>query len=540
MTSDPVRRPLILPIVRILLAAAIPVWGGGILLRGGSPWRDIAFASTATAALGALAALAGIAALRRLFALGGATGAVARVHLAEMVRRRASAIAIAALFGGLAIIPPLLEVNPVLDHRLASLISYGLFLAFSVLAVVTIFGACASLCEEIADRRIHALATTPAARSRILLGKWLALVLHDAMLLAAAGGVILASVHIELARARGAGSDTAAGERLLLARRPLAPETPPELAERVRARVDELRTADPSGLARAAEEHGGDEEAALRELGAELWRQELLTWRSVPPGERREYRFEVPPGAAEGTLRLRPELGRLHSTERIRFVVAVDGVSESVFIGGGETAAVGIPAAALADGTVGIAIENPAEQELASRTAILTGTDGLVLEVPMGGLAGNLARALAILAIHLGFIAALGLAAGTFLGLPVAVLLVGATLVAAAGGSIFIGAESPFAAPDSHGHDHGHSHGPSHGTGPSAVLEAADSFGRAVIGVLAEWGRSPAIAPASAGEEIPGAAVGRCLLWIGAVWTGLVVLGGAAILRRRELARVQV
>lgn len=527
---------------QLAIAAAgllfLVLWGLGISIGGGSPLRSLAYSSTATAAAGALVALAGIAGLRRAFARGGAIGAVAQVFVAETVRRRVAAISIALLFAGLALLPPLLGANPVLEHRLASLVSYGLFLAFSLLSVITVFGACSSLCEEIADRRIHSLATKPAGRGHILLGKWLALVLFDAVLLAAAGGVILASVHLELARARAEGPATAEGEEFLVTRRLIAPESPPELAERVVARADELLAA-PGALAESAAEHGGSERAALLELRTALWREEVLAWRSVPPGERREYRFAASPAAPGGTLRLRPELGRLHSTERIRFLVTIEGETRAVFIGGGESAEIPVPAGALADGAVVISIENPADQETASRTAVLAGTDMLVLEVPAGGLAANFARALAILAIQLGFVAALGLASATFLGLPVAVLLVFVTLVAAAGGSIFLGAESPL---DSPGHSHGHGHGHDHGAGaePSLAMRAADRLGRAVLGVLSVWGSSPAIGPASAGEEIPLASVGRCLGWIGGVWTGLAALVGGAVFRRRELARVQV
>jgi hypothetical protein len=529
------RRPVLAATAAGLLGFLL--WGGAISLGGGAPWRSLAFSSCATAAAGALAALAGIAAIRRAFARGGAIGAVAQVLVAETVRRRVAAISIGLLFGGLALLPLLLRANPVLEHRLASLVSYGLFLAFFLLSVITVFSACGSLCEEIADRRIHALATKPAGRGRILLGKWLALVLFDTALLAAAGGVILASVHLEIARARAAGGGGAEGERILVTRRLLEPGIPAGLASRVAARVDALLGADPEALARSAEEFGGDERAALLELRTALWREELLAWRSVPPGERREYRFSAPPESAEGTLRLRPELGRLHSTERIRFLVTLEGTTQAVFIGGGETASIAVPASALADGSLEVAVENPAAQEFATRTAILSGTDMIVLEVPAGLLAANLARALAILAIQLGFVAALGLASATFLGLPVAVLLVAVTLLAAAGGSIFLGAESPL---DSPGHSHGHDHDHGAGAEPSLVVRAADRLGRAVLGVLSVWGSTPAIGPASAGEEIPLSALARCLGWIGGVWTGLAAVIGAAVFRRRELARVQV
>ncbi len=513
-------------------------WTTSLLASGHAPWRDLAWSAVVTAGLGGCLALVALVLLAKGLTRGGPVFAVAGVLVAETIRRRVALLCTGLLLAGLALLPFMLRANPVVEYRLQSFLGYALFLTFFLLSILTIFGACGSLCEEIVDRRIQTVAVKPIGRTRFLIGKWLGLCLLDLILLAVAGGVISGSLGLELARARAAGENTAAAEELIIVRRGISPERPPELIASLRVRADEWRRSQPDRWIQLVEESDGNEDHALVDLQAKLYADGIRAWRSVPPGEGREYRFAVPSSGTGATLRLRPELGRVHSTERIRFKIGIDGTTQPYFIGIDGSDPIPIPVEATADGWVVVTVENLPEPDRTPRTAIFRGKDSVLVELQVGGFAGNLARGLAILAIQLGFIAALGLAAATFLGLPVAVLLVVVVIGAAAGGGMFLGTESPLDAPAHlHGHDHG-SGDPKEQA--SAVLRFADRLGRAFVGIFAIWGKSSAIGPVSSGQEVPLSHVGACLLWIGGLWTGLVAFGGGLVFARRELARVQV
>lgn len=514
----------------------------GALPAGGlAAWRDPWWGAGLVLWAGALATAVALALLGRGLARGDGLTAVAAVLVVETVRRRVALVATALLLLGIALLPLLLASNEVLEYRLRSFLGYGLFLTFLSLAVLTVFGASASLCEEIVDRRIHLLVVKPTSRARLLIGKWLGLVLLDALLLAVAGGAISGSFHLQLAAARADGVDTAAAERLLRARSDIPAELPAGLVESLDERAAARRAGDPEAWLRRLAEAGGDEAGAMRQLRIDIFRTALTQARVVPAGERRTFEYRLPDGpTAEGTtLRLQPYLGREHASQRIRLVVSIDGTPNTVFIGGGEATELPVSAAATADGVVSVSIENPREEGRPEHTANFLGRDGMRLVVVGGPLEGNLLRALLILLFQLSFLAALGLAAGTFLGLPVAVLLVLLVLFAAVGGGVFLGdaddAVRPAAAAHDHDHDHAHDH-----VRPSPFLTAVDSLGRAFVGLFAAWGRSPAVTPVSEGREIPLEDLGRAALWIGLVWTGAVGLGGVLVFRRREIARVQV
>lgn len=560
MSAPSLPRPLEL---LALLAALI---AGSLLLLDGGGGSESAF-SVLLLAGGLLVASLGVRAVAACLDRGGAVAAVAAVGIRELVRRRVLGLTLLLLFGGIALLRGLGGGGALLEARLEGFLAYALAWVFLVLSLFTLLASTGSLCEEIESRRLHTVVVKPIGRFRLLAGKWLGVALVDAVLLVAAAGAIDLSVERAL---RGADEG---GRSWRATHRSVRPEFPELFLAESRSRAEERRANDP-GLWRALLiERGGDEEAALLDLQRQAYRELLARWATIPVGERRRYEFSIPEReAGPVVLVLAPHLGRAHAADRQRFDVRSGSEVRPVFLGGGESTRLELPTRAVEEGRLVVEIEN-AVQGRPGYGATFTGEDRLSIEVPTGSFRANLARACAVLAVQLSFVAALGVVSATFLGLPVAMLLVLLVLLAASLGGGLLDLEPERArspldraiaarnAPEEdhahthdHDHDHGHDHDhASHGaaTGAAAhdhdhsvkaspVMDILDRSGRRLVSLLGAWGRAEPIDSVAKRREIPGAAVRGALLEIGALWTGLVGLLGLIVFRRRELARVQV
>src|SRR5690606_25546832 len=74
-----------------------------------------------------------------------------------------------------------------LQYRIQQFLSYSLLLSTFLLALLTIFMACQTLSSEIRDKQIFTVMTKPIHRGSYLLGKWLGIVLLNAVLLTVVG-----------------------------------------------------------------------------------------------------------------------------------------------------------------------------------------------------------------------------------------------------------------------------------------------------------------------------------------------------------------
>ena len=167
---------------------------------------------------------------------------------------------------------------------------YTLGAAVAVLGLATLWAGCAAFGAEIDSRRFELTAVKPARRVTLWAGRWLGLVLLDAVLLAA----VAAGACLQL-------RNVPAG--LLLSRDVAAPELPaPE--EEARRRYEELRRT--GGL--PADESAP---AALRPLAQETRNQGV----AIPPGSRVGWTFHLDrPLAAGGELWLRMRLDTVAET----------------------------------------------------------------------------------------------------------------------------------------------------------------------------------------------------------------------------------
>ncbi|MCZ7645408.1 MAG: hypothetical protein M5U26_09010 [Planctomycetota bacterium] len=157
-------------------------------------------------------------------------------------------------------------------------------------------------------------------------------------------------------------------------------------------------------------------------------------------------------------------------------------------------------------------------------TVIFPPDDGPEILYPVDGFGMNLARGMAMTWIKLGFLAALGLLAGTFLGFPVACLLALAVFVLAAASGTLLESLEYFG----------------ENTQQQAMKAVAVAL-REVLGVLAtllkQFSRFAPHGDIVTGRLVPWSDVTACAGWIGLLWTGLTGLSAWLVFRARELAK---
>lgn len=167
---------------------------------------------------------------------------------------------------------------------------------------------------------------------------------------------------------------------------------------------------------------------------------------------------------------------------------------------------------------------------LINRGDVLLGVSrgDLRLRGPLPGAGANAARAAAMMAMQLAFAAALGTAAASALSYPVALFAVLAWLVAAAHAPLL--PTTPIGAP-AHG-DHAHEHGDEPlSTAWLATMNAGRVAGLWLTDAVHRWWR---LGDVARGRLVPPADLGRAVLRLGLAQTGVVVLMGIWLWRRRE------
>ncbi|MFQ5655142.1 MAG: ABC transporter permease subunit, partial [Planctomycetota bacterium] len=473
------------------------------LRAGVAPWESPSASAACGIPVLAWLLAAGVVLLRRLLATGGPVLAVSRVVVEEGVRRRTGVACGGLLLVAIALLPLALDRGALLEYRIQSYLTYTLALATFVLSVMTIFLACGTLSGEIRDRQIHSVMAKPVPRGLYLLGKWLGIVLLDLLLLLVAGVGIHIFTTLQVRQGVAAGEDAEVlREGVLIARDSIAPEPEEAFEARVTQMVDRARRESPGQIS---------EDEQRLQARRELERQ----WRSIEPGGREVYLFHDldrgDPARGDPVLRLRGHMWRRSRSDRVRLDLLLNGVPRPIFLSPDEFFTVPLPAELRGEGRLRLEIVNPDVEEGEST---VTGTvafpqgDGLEVLVPVGGFTGNLARALIITAIKLGFLAALGLMAAGFLGLPVATLLVMLVAVSAGLGDYILPSADAL---------HSHSRGAEADAAPLRWLEI---LGVKVILLLERYGSYSPGGLLIDGRLIAWGEVGSCLAWIGLLWSG--------------------
>lgn len=422
------------------------------------------------------------------------------------------------LVGSVILLPIVIKDDGTARGFTQILLTYTLSVVTALLGLCTLWLSCGTLARDIEENQMQVVAVKPVGRWQIWLGKWLGLVTLNAVLLAVAGACI-ASLLVWRGQKLPENQQRVLREEVLVARGSLK-EAKPDIEAEVE-RIFRERTKD----------------APVNPANAELVKKQLreaLKVDVVRPGIARRWRIDL--GLRKnflrdqplfvrlkfyaastnelGTYYLRIEAGPPESPERRAFDrTFADNAFHEIRIP---------PNLWDASGVLTLDVQNRDRVALAFPIE-----DGFEILYREAGFPVNFARGLAIILCWLALLAAIGLAAASFLSFPVAAFVSASLmLVALSSGTLATAVEE--------------------GTimGVSEEGEAGKSVLDVVLipmfqGMLAVFklveGFSP-IDALSTGRSIEWATVGLAFAQIVLFLGGLVALFGIAMFARRELA----
>ncbi len=453
--------------------------------------------------------------------------AIARLTIRAAIRSRIFVVLLISLALIAIVLPLTVKSDGTAAGYLQVLLNYALGLASLVLSIATIWIGCGTLCRDIEEKQIQLVATKPVARWQIWAGKWMGVVVLDAVLLVAAGGIVYGLLMWNLRSGKWPPEQIAPlRAEILTARRSVSPDVP-KVDEYVRRLVEErMRSGQvPEGVTREELERKirslvlADIYAVVQGYGVR-W-----TFSGLPPSggeaDRLELRFrflcsDVPPS---GTVQGEWAFGAPDRSDR--------------YVWRGSSAqnsfqSVTFPASMVEDdGTLVVDYFN---LDPYPTTVVFPAEEALELLVPVGSFAGNYARSMLLLWMRMALLAALALACASFATFPVAsftaitfflLSVSSGFLRTVAGQDVIFGAG---------------------GHGATAAPGFLDHLFRvvmnAVLFVVANLQKYNPIGDLSTGRLVGWGWVGRGFLMM-LFHGGLLALVGILIFRRRELASVQ-
>lgn len=443
-----------------------------------------------------------------------AIAAVALLSLRAAIRSRVVLVLLLLLAAGVVGLPRLVAGDGTPASDLHIRLRYTLAFGTAVLGLATLWSACAAFAAEIDSRRIELTAVKPVHPLTLWLGRWVGLLVLNALLLAA----VVAGVRWQLT---GHGNSAAGAQRgaALLCRTVARPVLPsPEIeARRMLASLQQAGRLQP----------GFSPAAALRQLTLEVRNRYAV----IQPGERVSWTFRLDqPVAASGRLwlRLRFDTAKESMTD-VRGVCRLrrpgdPAWSAEVSLNDSILNELELPVSAprLAGAHV---LELEFEDQCPPQAAalLIQPRQAVAVLTPAGPFALNLVRVwLAHLAL-LAALAALGLTLGACFSFPVAAFIASALLIVvlASTGEVTADEDTPEGADATS----------TMMTRISKVI--VNSVARITLPVL----EPEPLAQAAAGERVPTAELVRLVAWGGLGYPLALALLAAGVLRKRELVR---
>jgi ABC-type transport system involved in multi-copper enzyme maturation permease subunit len=390
--------------------------------------------------------IVGIFLLRRILSGSHPVIGVARTIVEEAIGTRLSILLVMLVVITLPMLPLLLDPAERLAYRLQFFLTWALSAASVLLALMTIALVCSSVCGDIESRRIHMALSKPLRRWEYLFGKWLGVVLLDAMLVVLAGcGVYGFTLALAQMPALDAEDRLAVDEQVLTARAQSRPVHPrgAEFERTVAATIEEIRRDDPATFDK-------DPIGARKRILS----QRIHEWHTVTPDTVSSFVFEgLDPDRIRAPvvqLRLEPFAGNSNISEaEVRFVLWLNdrpypvknGRHEEYTFPVAQIHTINLPTSAIAeDGTLRLTIANrnlvmPGE-EFPTIIAFTPG-EGLEILYRVGGFGSNFLRGLVVAWSKLALLAAVAAAAAAWLEFPIAFLAGAMVFVTAAASAFF-------------------------------------------------------------------------------------------------------
>ena len=472
--------------------------------------------------------------------------AVAHTVVKEASRTRIPLVFIILLLVLLPLLPMWIDPSSPLRFRLQTFISASLGVTFAVAAVMTLFFSCASVAFEIRDRQIWHLMTKPLSRLNYLVGKWLGVLTVNIIILLVAGVSTLTFIKY-LSRQPVASGEAGVYDAVAVRDEVLAARigSPPQYVklepEELRRLIDKKVQDDPVYSERK------DIPLFLRKHWEDEFQQNYsLGQRSIGPGSYRKFTF-TGLKAAKGlnsTLTLRYRFHILgddeHQIFKAMFVFLDDQDGElahrsSTYV---PTIAHSFPinpAFIQDDGTLRVVIVNNYEAP-----EHMTGLAGALnfeekdfeLLYKVDTFEANFLRALLTMWIKLAVLAAVGTCCATFLSFPVACLLSFTILIGGILGPYLNDALAWYYPEEIE---------KVNWSNVGAILDfvftwVTRQIALGTVFLLSSFGEYRPTQSLVEGRLIPWSAVVYGLLRLGLLWSGISMIIGYIVLRRRQLA----
>lgn len=438
--------------------------------------------------------------------------------ITEVWRRRLLPVSGILLLIGLTLLPLVLAVDPVEPEGRRTLLQYGQGWISLVILTSILVMSCSTLSEERSSGRWGYLALRPGLTIRWLPGKWLGAVGAALVLLIPATGLLFLQIQ------------SSAG----------ALENPrtylPISADQFSVTAEDAQLFSSLKIEESPLEWGlYSEEEALERARSALLRQA----RSIPLGSQSFLDFSLPenfkpsansdPDSEEHSLSLslRPAMGKAHRSRVARIRVKGDQFSQDLLVTNSQRTSLEIPWRLVEKGHLALELEflGAVAEEVVIPSIYWVDRNAVELQVPNGSLLGSLVRSQLLLLARCAFVAALSLTVSTFLGFPVATLLVLCFLLAATGGG-FVGAfeeKGPQTMVD-----------PRQESVSRQIIDVLAVGGEKIVHSLGEWKRSSTSEQVSAGEYISWNQVWSGAGNLGGLWSGLSLVIGTFLLSRQE------
>jgi hypothetical protein len=450
--------------------------------------------------------------------------AISFLTLRAAFRFRVVTVMALLLLGGVIVLPLIVKDDGTARGFTQIILTYTLTLTTTLLGFATLWLSCGILAREIEEAQMQMVVVKPIARWQIWVGKWLGILMLNAMLLLLAGVAIF--VLMQTRANKLSPKERAILENEVFVARKVAKEAVRDYEADARKIVREKlqKSPPPEGLSVA------QIQTIIRE---QLKAREQL----VPPGRRRQWeiyvgdpaklrnvpmtirtRFDPPTPDLNERFMTYWEFGDLNTRNQYKtnFVMPAEAFVEFP-----------IPANLVNEqGYLHIRFDNYAEK------ALLFQEDGMMVMHRIGGFGGNFARGLAVIFCWLALLAAIGLTTASFLSFPVAAFCtIGMLILGLSTGTLKqIVEENGIIQVDPN-------------TGrvdqPSLINQIAVPLARALLaGLNLARGFSP-IDNLSSGRAITWLELSQAFTQICLVLGGMLAAIGIAIFSRRELATAQ-
>jgi len=408
------------------------------------------------------------------------------------------------------------------------ILTYTLSAITALLGISTLWLACGTLARDIEECQIQVVATKPIARWQIWLGKWLGIVSLNAALLAISGSCVFGLLQWRATKLPAAEQAKLRAE-VLVARgsakeKDFSAEIDAEAKQILQERLKSspVTTADLPEVQKQIREQVKASYQVVQPAYTRAWQIDLSFAKNYLQDKPLQLRvkFNAAQKTASGTYLALwqvgvPETAKLWQTEE-PMSLAADTFHEFAIP----------PNLFDTNGVLTVLFVNPNETAL-----LFPLEDGMEVLYPEGGFALNFARGLAIIFCWMALLAALGLAAASFLSFPVAaffslamlvVILSSGTLADAVESGTVVGGNEETGVM-------GHS-------GADAVLIPMFKGILAVTRLIENFSPIDAL---STGRAITWTELGLAVAQIVLLLGGLVALAGIVLFHRRELATAQ-